>query len=105
MDAPQPTGRFARTLTAFSDNTYLSAIRAGMVSVVPLTIIGGLFMIVPVIVMILAATTMTLGLLGPCRCQGCGGMVYWGRAPRVRDVCWRDIASGNRHYCAKGLRM
>ena len=28
-----------------SDNTYLSAIRAGMVSVVPLTIIGGLFMI------------------------------------------------------------
>jgi len=32
-------------LTALSDNTYLSAIRAGMVSVVPLTIIGGLFMI------------------------------------------------------------
>ena len=45
MDARQPTGRFARTLTALSDNTYLSAIRAGMVSVVPLTIIGGLFMI------------------------------------------------------------
>ena len=41
----QPTGRFTRTLTALSDNTYLSAIRAGMVSVVPLTIIGGLFMI------------------------------------------------------------
>jgi cellobiose PTS system EIIC component len=33
-------------LTAFSENTYMSAIRAGMVSVVPLTIIGGLFMIV-----------------------------------------------------------
>ena len=33
-------------LTALSENTYLSAIRAGMVSVVPLTIIGGLFMIV-----------------------------------------------------------
>ncbi len=33
-------------LTALSDNAYLSAIRAGMVSVVPLTIIGGLFMIV-----------------------------------------------------------
>lgn len=32
-------------LTAVSDNTYLSAIRAGMVSVVPLTIIGGLFTI------------------------------------------------------------
>jgi cellobiose PTS system EIIC component len=45
VDAPQPTGRFARTLTALNDNTYLSAIRAGMVSVVPLTIIGGLFMI------------------------------------------------------------
>jgi PTS system cellobiose-specific IIC component len=45
VDAPQPPGRFARTLTTLSDNTYLSAIRAGMVSVVPLTIIGGLFMI------------------------------------------------------------
>src|SRR5436190_22497662 len=33
-------------LTALSENTYLSAVRAGMVSVVPLTIIGGLFMIV-----------------------------------------------------------
>jgi len=33
-------------LTAMSENTYLSAIRAGMVSVVPMTIIGGLFMIV-----------------------------------------------------------
>jgi PTS system cellobiose-specific IIC component len=33
-------------LTALSENTYLSAIRAGMVSIVPLTIIGGLFLIV-----------------------------------------------------------
>ncbi|HNQ73326.1 MAG TPA: PTS transporter subunit EIIC [Verrucomicrobiota bacterium] len=33
------------TLTVLSENTYLSAIRAGMVSVVPLTIIGGLFMV------------------------------------------------------------
>lgn len=33
-------------LSRLSENTYLSAIRAGMVSVVPLTIIGGLFMIV-----------------------------------------------------------
>ena len=32
-------------LTALGENTYLSAIRAGMVSVVPLTIVGGLFMI------------------------------------------------------------
>ncbi|HOC00506.1 MAG TPA: PTS transporter subunit EIIC [Verrucomicrobiota bacterium] len=36
---------FVAALTALSENTYLSAIRAGMVSVVPLTIIGGLFMI------------------------------------------------------------
>ena len=35
-----------RALTALSGNTYLSAIRAGMVAIVPLTIIGGLFLIV-----------------------------------------------------------
>ncbi len=33
-------------LTALSENTYLAAIRAGMVAVVPLTIIGGLFTVV-----------------------------------------------------------
>ena len=38
--------RVAPALTALSENTYLSAVRAGMVSVVPLTIIGGLFLIV-----------------------------------------------------------
>ena len=38
--------RVVRVLTRLSENTYLSAIRAGMVAVVPLTIIGGLFMIV-----------------------------------------------------------
>lgn len=32
-------------MTALSDNAYLSAVRAGMVSVVPLTIIGGLFLV------------------------------------------------------------
>ncbi len=32
-------------LNAASENTYLSAVRAGMVSVVPLTIIGGLFVV------------------------------------------------------------
>lgn len=37
--------RIAPSLTAVSENMYLSAIRAGMVSVVPLTIIGGLFMV------------------------------------------------------------
>src|SRR3974377_1871228 len=38
--------RIVPALTALSENTYLSAIRAGMVAVVPLTIIGGLFIIV-----------------------------------------------------------
>lgn len=36
----------AARLTALSENFYLSAVRAGMVAVVPLTIIGGLFLIV-----------------------------------------------------------
>jgi cellobiose PTS system EIIC component len=34
------------TLNALSENSYMSAIRAGMVSVVPLTIIGGFFTII-----------------------------------------------------------
>lgn len=38
--------RVVPPLTALSDNTYLAAIRNGMVAVVPLTIIGGLFMVV-----------------------------------------------------------
>lgn len=37
--------RVVPALTALSENTYMSAIRAGMVSVVPMTIIGGLFII------------------------------------------------------------
>jgi len=37
--------RVAAVLTALGENIYLSAIRAGMVSIVPMTIIGGLFMI------------------------------------------------------------
>jgi cellobiose PTS system EIIC component len=37
--------RLVPALTAISENTYLAAVRAGMISVVPLTIIGGLFMI------------------------------------------------------------
>jgi PTS system cellobiose-specific IIC component len=40
-----PNSRVAAALTALGENLYLSAIRAGMVSVVPLTIVGGLFMI------------------------------------------------------------
>ncbi|MGA0328368.1 MAG: PTS transporter subunit EIIC, partial [Limisphaerales bacterium] len=33
-------------LKRLSENTYLSAIRAGMIAIVPLTIIGGLFLVV-----------------------------------------------------------
>jgi PTS system cellobiose-specific IIC component len=40
------TPAVSRTVTAFIENVYLSAIRAGMVAIVPLTIAGGLFLIV-----------------------------------------------------------
>jgi PTS system cellobiose-specific IIC component len=42
--APAPN-RLATALAALTDNHYLSAVRAGMVAVVPLTIVGGLFTI------------------------------------------------------------
>ncbi len=48
-------------LTALSENTYLSAIRAGMVSVVPLTIIGGLFMIVAFMPITWGSATLSAG--------------------------------------------
>ena len=44
--AGTPKERLARGMTALSENTYLSSIRAGLVAVVPLTIVGGLFLIV-----------------------------------------------------------
>jgi cellobiose PTS system EIIC component len=44
--APTSSHRFATALAALSENTYLAAIRAGVVSIVPLTIIGGLFMVI-----------------------------------------------------------
>ena len=68
-------------LTALSENTYMSAIRAGMVSVVPLTIIGGLFMVVsylpvpgwetvvaPWLPLLQVPVTATFGLLGLIAC-------------------------------------
>jgi PTS system cellobiose-specific IIC component len=68
-------------LTALSQNTYLSAIRAGMVSVVPLTIIGGLFTIVsnlpiggweervaPYLPLLRVPSTATMGLLAVFVC-------------------------------------
>ena len=39
------SARLGPALTALGENTYLAAIRAGMVAVVPLTIVGGLFII------------------------------------------------------------
>ncbi|MDB6036387.1 MAG: licC [Verrucomicrobiales bacterium] len=72
-------------LTALSDNIYLSAIRAGMVSVVPLTIIGGLFMIVsylpvggwdakvaPYLQLLQVPVTATFGLLAVFVCFAIG---------------------------------
>ena len=64
-------------MTALSENTYLASIRAGMVSVVPLTILGGLFMVVaylpiagwearmaPHLPLLQIPVTATFGLLG-----------------------------------------
>jgi PTS system cellobiose-specific IIC component len=68
-------------LTTLSENKYLSAIRAGMVAVVPLTIIGGLFMIVaylpiagwdarvaPYLPLLQVPVTATFGLLAIVAC-------------------------------------
>ena len=68
-------------LTTLSTNIYLSAVRAGMVAVVPLTIIGGLFMIVaylpvagwdarvaPYLPLLQVPVTATFGLLAVVAC-------------------------------------
>jgi PTS system cellobiose-specific IIC component len=68
-------------LTALSENTYMSAIRAGMVSIVPLTIIGGFFTIIlylpiegweefikPYSQLLQVPVTATFGLLGAFAC-------------------------------------
>lgn len=77
--------RIVPVLTALSENTYLSAIRAGMVSVVPLTIIGGFFMIVtyfpvsgwdkivaPYLSLLQVPVTATFGLLAVFVCFAIG---------------------------------
>jgi PTS system cellobiose-specific IIC component len=72
--------RALTALTALSENTYLAAIRAGMVAIVPATIVGGVFLIaahppvagwdarvapyVPVLEIPVTATFGLLGLLG-----------------------------------------
>jgi PTS system cellobiose-specific IIC component len=75
------TERLAPALTRLSENLHLSAIRAGMVAVVPLTIVGGMFMIVaylpiagwdarvaPYLPVLQAPVTATFGLLGVVAC-------------------------------------
>ncbi|MFO1502157.1 MAG: PTS transporter subunit EIIC [Verrucomicrobiota bacterium] len=77
--------RLVPVLTALSENTYMSAIRAGMVSVVPLTIIGGVFLIVsylpvagwdkivaPHLALLQVPVTATFGLLAVFACFGIG---------------------------------
>lgn len=77
--------RIVPALTALSENTYMSAIRAGMVSVVPLTIIGGLFLIVcylpiggwektvaPYLAILQVPVTATFGLLAVFVCFAIG---------------------------------
>lgn len=72
-------------MTALSENTYLASIRAGMVSVVPLTILGGLFMVVaylpipgwearvaPYLPLLQVPVTATFGLLGLFACLAIG---------------------------------
>jgi PTS system cellobiose-specific IIC component len=72
-------------LTALSENTYLSAIRAGVVSLVPLTIVGGVFLIVcffpvggwdklvaPYLPRLQAPVTATFGLLSVFLCFAVG---------------------------------
>jgi PTS system cellobiose-specific IIC component len=71
----------APALATLSANIYLSAVRAGMVAVVPLTIIGGLFMIVaylpvagwdariaPYLPLLQVPVTATFGLLAVVAC-------------------------------------
>ncbi len=77
--------RVLPVLTALSENTYLSAVRAGMVSVVPLTIIGGFFIILsylpisgwdkivaPYLQLLQVPVTATFGLLAVFVCFAIG---------------------------------
>jgi PTS system cellobiose-specific IIC component len=72
-------------LTVLSENAYLAAIRAGMVSIVPLTIIGGLFLVVsflpvagwdkivaPYLPLLQLPVTATFGLLALFVCFAIG---------------------------------
>ena len=71
----------ATLLAALSENKYLSAIRAGMIAIVPLTIVGGLFLIAahppfeswsarvaPYVALLQIPVTATFGLLAVFAC-------------------------------------
>ena len=73
--------RIFAALSAIGDNAYLAAIRAGLVAVVPLTIVGGLFMIAAYLPvagwdariasyrqLLLVPVTATFGVLAPVAC-------------------------------------
>lgn len=73
--------RIAPALAALTENTYLSAIRTGMVSIVPLTIIGGVFtiaayfpsarwekIVAPYLPLLQIPVTATFGLLAVLVC-------------------------------------
>lgn len=75
------SGKLALAAARLSENVYLSAVRAGMVAVVPLTIVGGAFMIVaylpvpgwearvaPYLQILQVPVTATFGLLGLVAC-------------------------------------
>jgi PTS system cellobiose-specific IIC component len=79
------TARVRHVLSALSDNPYLSAVRAGMVAIVPLTIVGGLFLIVahppvsgwearvaPYAPILEVPVTATFGLLAVFACLAIG---------------------------------
>jgi cellobiose PTS system EIIC component len=79
--AGAPRGWLTHGVTALSENIYLSSIRAGLVAVVPLTIVGGLFLIVaylpvngwadrvaPFLPILQVPVTATFGLLAVFTC-------------------------------------
>ena len=79
--SPITSRRGFAALAAIGDNAYLSSIRAGMIAIVPLTIVGGLFMIVtflpvrgweamvaPYLPLLQVPVTATFGLLAVAAC-------------------------------------
>jgi PTS system cellobiose-specific IIC component len=75
------SSRVASALTRLTENVYFSAVRAGMVAVVPLTIVGGVFMVAaylpvpgwearvaPYLQLLQVPVTATFGLLGLVAC-------------------------------------